>query len=301
MHMALLKPILANAAQRLQAAGIHSPLADAEIIIVMVLGFDRAQLKLKGGEEIIPDLMEKIESAIAKREQRMPLARIFGRITYRGLNFLVEEGVFEPSPETETILEHAHIYLESRARHRPLRVLDIGSGNGCMLLSLLAEQPHATGIGVDISGKAVDLARRNAEALGLSSRAEFRVSNWFSAIGENEKFDFILCNPPFVPQEMIPHLQPEVHLHDPHLALNGGRDGLDFYRRLARDFSIVAAEDGIGIFQMTRLIEAQVIWIFEKEGYHAQTLRNHFGLPMCIGIKQAEQRKSLWQRLKKTI
>src|ERR1043166_1853845 len=284
--------------QRFEAAGIHSPGADAETIAASVLGIVRAKLRERLDEEIGGEALRKLQEATQKREGRMPLARIFGSITYRGLNFSVEEEVFEPSPETETILEHAHIYLEGRVG-RPLRVLDIGSGTGCMLLSLLGDQPHATGVGIDISEKAIELGRRNAAALGVSSRAEFRQSDWLSAIGADEKFDFVLCNPPFVPRRMIPLLQPEVHLHDPHQALDGGRDGFDFYRRLARDFSRVAAHDGIGIFQMMRTIEAPVSRIFEKEGYIARTLRNHFGLPMCMAIREHERARNWLSRLKK--
>ena len=162
-------------------------------------------------------------------------------------------------------------------------MLDIGTGTGCLLLSALNEIPHSTGVGVDIADAAVAIAKENANISGVGARAEFRVSNWIEDV--HETFDVVLCNPPFVPSGLIETLVPEVKVHDPQASLDGGKDGLRFYRQLADDFLRVSHKGSIGIFHVSMTFIEQVKRIFQNAGYGSvEVCRNYYGVPMGIVI-----------------
>lgn len=295
-----LREILAGATRRLEAAGVYSPAADAAIIISAVLETTRENLKQRLDEAVADDWLEKIELAVRQREARIPIARIFGRTQFRGLSIKTGDGVFEPCIETETLIDHLQLILEKRGGKSPapLRMLDIGTGTGCLLLSALNEIPQATGIGVDISEAALFTAHENAVAAGLDSRAEFRKSDWIENVMGT--FDIILSNPPFVPTDLIETLVPEVRCHDPKASLDGGRDGLRFYRMLARDFIRLANPGGVGIFHVSMTFAEEVKRIFNRAGYaDARICRNYYGVPMCLAVFRDGfvQKKSFIQRL----
>ncbi len=290
--METLRDIMMDATRRLQIAGVYSPEADAAIIISAVLQTTRENLKRRLNEGATQDLRNHIERAVAQREQRVPIARIFGRTMFRGLNIRTGNGVFEPCVETETLIEHLHILLEKKPfPHKGgLRILDIGTGTGCLLLSALNEIPHSTGVGVDISSQAIDLARHNAMACGVGAQAEFRISNWIEDVPET--FDIILCNPPFVPSDLITTLVPEVQSHDPKESLDGGKDGLRFYRQLTDDFLRVSHQGSMGIFHVSMTFAEQVKRIFKRAGYdHVELCRNHYGIPMGLMVMRDSYRK----------
>lgn len=297
--MPLIRDVLKQSKSRFEAAGVYSPEADAELIVSYILGLPRAALKDMQDNQVTGDLQQKIEDAVRQREARLPLARIFGKTSFRGLTIKVGEGVFEPCVEVETIIEYAHMLLEKRQGQKnqgPLRILDCGTGTGCILLALLNEIPQATGVGVDISEAAVALARENAAACNLDARVEFRVNDWTSRI--NEKFDLIVANPPFVPTSVIPVLAPEVRVHDPYASLNGGKDGLHFYRRLAHDFDHLTNEGAHGIFQLSLTYCDMVHGVFLKNGYkNAAVKRSYFGIPMCVIIEKEDYRPSFLRKL----
>jgi len=164
-----------------------------------------------------------------------------------------------PRPETETLVEAA---LAAFGRGEPGRILDLGTGTGCLLLAALSEFPSATGLGVDIAPKAVEAARSNAERLGLSGRAAFAVSDWDAEV-EGE-FDLILSNPPYIPRREIAALDPEVRLHDPARALDGGEDGLSAYRRLALAAARRLTPSGLLIAELGAGQEADVALIMAE-------------------------------------
>jgi release factor glutamine methyltransferase len=298
--MNTLRDVLLNATQRLQAAGVYSPEADAAIIISAVLHTTREHLKDHLDETANSEQHQQIEAAVQKREQRVPIARIFGHTTFRGINIATGDGVFEPCIETETLTEHLHIMLQKTPRtHKgELRILDIGTGTGCLLLSALNEIPHSTGVGVDIADAAVALATENAKSCGVSGRAEFRVSNWLENV--TETFDVVLCNPPFVPTHLIQTLVPEVMAHDPKASLDGGNDGMKYYRRLPYDFLNVANEGAIGIFHVSMTFIERVKRIFLNAGYqNVEVCRNFYGVPMGIIVLRDNYRakQTLWDKI----
>jgi len=278
-RMKTLRDLLHDATLRLQVACVYSPDADAEIIISTILNISRKELKQRL-DQTIEDI-SAIEQAVAQREQRIPIARIFGQTLFRDITIKTGEGVFEPCIETETLIEHLHLALEKQPKTNP-RILDIGTGTGCLLLSALKEIPDATGVGVDIAGAAVALAKENAAANGVADRVEFRVSNWIDQVVP-ETFDIVLCNPPFVPSDLIKTLVPEVKLHDPHASLDGGKDGLRFYRQLTEDFLRVSHEGSIGILHVSMTFIEQVKHIFQTAGYQSvEVCRNYYGVPMGL-------------------
>ena len=166
---------------------------------------------------------------VRRRANREPISRILGEREFRSLPFSLVPDTLDPRPDSETVVEAALGWCGGRPG--PLRVLDLGTGTGCLLLSVLKARPDATGIGTDIAAGAVAAAARNAAALGLSERASFLRTDWDTGIGG--RFDLILSNPPYIPTSEIDGLEPEVSLWDPKAALDGGMDGLDAYRQLA--------------------------------------------------------------------
>ncbi len=295
--MSTFRQILHEATQRLQAVGVYSPEADAAIIISAVLHITREQLKDRLDEPVPAELQTSISDAVTKRENRVPIARIFGHTMFRGLKIETGDGVFEPCIETETLIEHLHLLLEKMPHKGALRILDIGTGTGCLLLSALNEVPHATGVGVDIADAAVALATQNAIGSGVGARAEFRKSNWIDNVSET--FDVVLCNPPFVPSDLIATLVPEVKSHDPKASLDGGKDGLRFYRQLTHDFLNVSHAGSIGIFHVSMTFIEAVKRIFHNAGYGSvEVCRNYYGVPMGLIVMRDSYRETqnLWQR-----
>ena len=184
---------------------------------------------LAHGSETLPaDIARRADAMVERRRAREPAAHILGRREFWGLEFEVTAAVLDPRPDSETLIEAALAQIADRAA--PLRIVDLGTGTGCLLLALLSALANARGLGVDVSPQAVELARRNAARLGLSGRASFSISDW--GAGVEPGAEIVLANPPYIRTGEIEGLQPEVALWEPRLALDGGSDGLGSYRRL---------------------------------------------------------------------
>ena len=211
-------------------AGLDTPDLDARVLVGHALGLDHAALVAAAAQSLGDNA-----AAVAALEQRRlagePVARIIGAREFWGLLLAVTPAVLVPRPETETVVELALSLVDDRKRS--LRIADLGTGTGAILLALLSELPNATGIGTDLSPDALDVARRNAAALGLGGRARFIVSDF--ATGLTGRFDLVMSNPPYVATSDIATLAREVRDHDPRLALDGGADGLAAYRAIAAD------------------------------------------------------------------
>lgn len=217
--------LIRYATERLRAAGVVAPERDARLICRWAAALDGAGLAT--ALDAIPDAAERgrFETAVDARARRVPVAQITGRRDFWGRAFRVTSEVLDPRPETEALIEAALSGAPAR------RILDLGVGSGCILLTLLAEWPEATGLGVDISQAALAVARDNAHRLGVEARVALARSNWFGNV--QGSFDLIVSNPPYIPRAEIAELAPEVRLHEPSLALDGGADGLDSYRVIA--------------------------------------------------------------------
>jgi release factor glutamine methyltransferase len=219
--------VLDEAALRLRSAGVESPRAEARLLLAHAMGVRREDI-ISGAH---PDdaALARFRTAVERRLAREPFAYIVGRREFFSLDFAVGPGVLIPRPETEMLIEEAlRRYPQADTT---LRVLDLGTGSGCLLLAFLSERPHAEGVGIDKSDIALRFARRNAEHLGIAGRARFLCDNWAESV--HARFDLIFANPPYVKSSDIPTLAPEIAAHEPAAALDGGLDGLEAYRRIA--------------------------------------------------------------------
>lgn len=219
-----LRPLLAQATARLAAAGVPDAGRDARLLLAAALGVDPMRLTLGLAEPPDAAALRRFDAALAAREARQPVAQIIGRRAFWGRDFRVTRDVLDPRPETETLVGLA---LGSSFG----TVLDLGTGSGAILLTLLAERCQARGLGTDLSPAALAVARGNAAALGLEDRADFALSDWFSAV--TGRFDLIVSNPPYIAAAEMAHLAPEVRDWEPRLALTPGGDGLAAYRAIA--------------------------------------------------------------------
>lgn len=230
--------VLRIAAVRLNTAGVSDPAGDARRLLSRhVSGTLAAMMR----DEISPIVEAQFEADIAEREKRRPVSHILGWREFWGRRFVVTQDVLDPRPDTETLIEAALRGPE------PKRILDLGTGSGAILATLLAEWPQANGVATDISDAALSVARKN-----LTSHAPDRwmaiKSDWFKDV--NGTFDLIVSNPPYITADAMQELEPEVTEYEPHLALSPGGDGLDAYRILARDFRNYLAPQGRALFEI---------------------------------------------------
>jgi release factor glutamine methyltransferase len=221
-------------ARMFAAAGLDTPALDARVLVGHALGLDHAGLTAAAERVLDPAERERIAAVASRRLAREPVSRIVGMKEFWGLPLRVNPVVLVPRPETETVVATALAALDRDGdRARPLRIADIGTGSGALLLALLSELPNAFAIGTDLSSVALALARDNAQRLGLSERAAFVACDFAAALAG--PLDLIVANPPYVTSAELAQLAPEVRDHDPSLALDGGPDGLRAYRALAAD------------------------------------------------------------------
>lgn len=265
---------LRRAAADLVDAGIGSAFTDARLLLQAAAGLDRAALLRDPNVQLSPDQAARYTGFIARRRAGEPVARIAGSRGFWSLDLAVTPDVLDPRPDTETLVEAALVALAGRLGE-PLRVLDLGTGSGALLCALLAELPAATGIGVDLSPAAADVARRNLEACGLADRATIVQGRWFEPV--DGVFDIIVSNPPYIPSGDIAGLDRDVRDFDPHLALDGGDDGLDAYRALAPGLASRLAPGGIGVLEFGIGQEAAVAAIMVGTGLAIRHVRGDLG------------------------
>ena len=222
----------------LAARGIDEPEREARILIEIAAGLTPERVLLEEARALTTAEAEALHSAVTRRLADEPLSRIRGSRAFYGRDFQVTPAVLDPRPDTETIVEQVLDWAsETGGRQRPLRLLDVGTGSGCLLVTLLAELPAATGLGTDVSPEALAVAEANAARHAVLGRARF--ARHRSLDGIAGPFDVLVSNPPYIPSGDIEYLEPGVKKYDPTGALDGGPDGLAVYRELARDAAIV--------------------------------------------------------------
>lgn len=236
---------LRAATTRLGAAGIESPYREARILLAAAIGADQAGLLRRRGGDLTTEEAIRFDRMVARRAMRISAAHVIGHREFWSLDFRVTEDTLVPRPDSELVIETA---LELRPEREAVRsILDLGTGSGCLLLAALSEYPAAWGLGIDLSPRTAMVARGNAETLGLGGRAAIAVGRWTEALAG--RFDLLLCNPPYIPADDIAGLMPEVGLHEPRLALDGGVDGLDPYRLLFADLPQRLTPGGLALFE----------------------------------------------------
>ncbi|MEC7257214.1 MAG: peptide chain release factor N(5)-glutamine methyltransferase, partial [Pseudomonadota bacterium] len=230
------------------------------LLLAHAARIDAARITLIAPEELNPDIAERFDRLIALRAVRVPVSHLVGERAFYGRQFKVGPEVLDPRPETETLIEAA--LAEPFAR-----LLDLGTGSGCILVTLLAERPDATGLGVDLSEAACLQASANAVMHGVQARADIRQSDWFAAV--EGQFDLILSNPPYIALDEWDSLSPDVRNHEPRLALTDEGDGLGAYRRIAAGARPYLAPGGRLLLEIGPTQARAVCALLEQAGFTA--------------------------------
>ena len=226
--------VIQRSSDFLARKGVDSPRLQVELLLAHVLQMPRMKLYLNFERPLMESELETLRGLIQRRGEREPLQHIVGSTSFCGLEIAVNRDVLVPRPETELLAEESWKFL-STLNSQPSTILDFGTGSGCLALAIATKCPSAAVHAIDISEAALKVARQNALRLGLAGRVLFHAGDGFNALTDGTRFDLIISNPPYIPGVEIETLQPEVRDHDPRQALDGGPDGLDFYRRLAAE------------------------------------------------------------------
>lgn len=272
-----------DARRRLEAAGVDSPVIDARLLLEAGAGVGRVDIITDPRRPVSDEQAAAVEALVRRRVAREPIGHILGHKGFWTLDFAVSADVLTPRPETEHLVEVA---METLPKGWPARILDLGVGSGAILLSVLSERPESTGIGVDTSEAALAVARTNAERLGFADRATLKHGNWTDGI--EGQFDLILSNPPYIPSADIDGLEPEVAKWEPRLALDGGPDGLEPYRRIIADLPRLLAPTGAFAFEVGKGQAEAVRALAEAQGLSTSVPRTDLaGIPRVVAGKRA--------------
>ena len=289
---------LASTRDLLEQNGVASPMREARLILCGAAGLTAADL-IRDPDALLdePDLA-RLRAMTARRAAREPLSRILGRREFWSLDLAIDAAALDPRADTETLVSAALAAFASR-RGEALRVLDLGTGSGAILCALLKELPNASGIGVDLSPEAAAIARANLAACGLAERSRVIVGSWGDCLapaspsltlphkggGNSGPYDLIVSNPPYIATGEIAGLDPEVRDHDPHLALDGGADGLEAYRALAPVLiRLLKASDGRFFFEIGARQSTDATTILADAGLRVMKITiDAAGLPRVIG------------------
>ena len=228
---------LRGATATLRAAGVENPAREARLLAELVVGCDDPP-QLSPGED------RHLTTLVARRAEREPFARIAGVREFWSLDFEVSMDTLIPRPDSETLIEFC---LDRFEHHPPARILDLGTGSGCLIVTLLVTWTGSSGIGVDVNERACAVAARNARRHGVDDRAWIMCGDWAGAL--DSTFDLVVANPPYVPRCDLPGLDPEVALHEPRLAIDGGADGYACYRRIVPRLPSLLSRHGMAVIE----------------------------------------------------
>ena len=226
--------VIKKSSEFLAKKGVDSPRLQTELLLAHLLKLPRMKLYLNFERTLLPTELDALRALVMRRAQREPLQHIIGSASFCGLEMLVNKHVLVPRPETELLAELGWQFLSSINSHPPT-CLDFGTGSGCIAIAIAAKCPTTRIVAVDISPEAIAVARQNAATHHVVDRVEFRCGDGFTTLNGADKFDLIVSNPPYIASDEIATLETEVREYDPRGALDGGADGLDFYRRLATE------------------------------------------------------------------
>lgn len=266
----------------LKAANIDSALIDARLLLQHALCLSPESFISSLETEVEDEYTARYFRYLDRRAGHEPTSRIIGMRAFWKQEFLITSATLDPRADSETLIEAALELLPDNTV--PLNVLDLGTGTGCLLLSLLGEYPNATGLGVDISTPAAEIASYNAKRLGLGERAAFFIGDWVELA--DGAYDLVVSNPPYIPSATIQDLMPEVAGYDPRAALDGGQDGLVAYRSLMQHLSRLLVPGGIAILELGIGQEEDVKKLAEEAGYQWLFTRTDLaGIPRALVLQ----------------
>jgi len=276
--------VQATTARALRDAGVEMPALDARLLLCLATGLTHEALIAHGQEPIAPEEAARLAAYVTRRLDGEPVSRIRGTRDFYGRDFLIDSHTLDPRPDTETLIEAAlDTIVQNGGKDRPLKLLDLGTGSGSILLTLLAELPQAEGVGTDASEGALRVAAENARRLGVAPRARFLAADWLD--GVEGQFDLIVSNPPYIPSAEIASLAREVAVYDPRPALDGGADGLDAYRRIARGAGLLLAPGGLLVVEIGASQADAVLALLQEAGFPVDESAVRWdiaGRPRCI-------------------
>lgn len=249
------------------------------MLLAHALGFTQSDLIRNPGQQIDTTIYERL---LVRRIGHEPVALIVGRREFWSMEFMVSPASIIPRPDSETLIEAAVAAFGDR--RQPTKIIDLGTGTGCLLLALLQEFPTAFGIGVDLAPDAAALAKANATRLGLRSRSAFLVGDWTEAISGS--FDLVISNPPYIPGPEVATLMPEVAHYEPRLALDGGPDGYDAHRTILSDLNRLLEPNGIAILELGRGQANYVSYLAREAGFQASFRMDLAEIPRAIVLNR---------------
>ncbi len=279
----ILKTAWKENAERLRKVGVRTPLLDARLLLQEVLKITYEQLLTQAKRELTDAEIVEFESLMDRRIKREPVSKILGVKEFWSLDFKVTTDTLDPRPDSETIInEVIKNYTDKEAE---LKFLDLGTGSGCLIITLLKEYPNATGLAIDKSLEALKVATENAETHKVDKRLELIQSDWLSNV--NGRFDIIVSNPPYIKKEALDYLPAEVRLYDPRLALDGGQDGLEIYKKLIPEVGNHLDILGKCFMEIGKWQEALVADIIKDNGYEIENIEQDLtGIPRVINFNK---------------
>ena len=253
----------------LAEGGIETNSLDARIILREIFNFDEKELILNSDLILSESKISKVQKIITRRLNLEPVSKIFGKRDFYNSTFSISDDVLDPRPETENIVEIANNFILEKGYES---FIDLGTGSGCIILSILKENKNLTAVGVDISIDAINIAKKNSKDMNLEKRSSFLVSNWLSSIYSS--YDLIISNPPYIPSDEIITLSKTVKNFDPLISLDGGQDGLECYKEIAQDINRVINKNGRVILEIGYNQAHDVIKIFESKEFKLLKIYN---------------------------
>lgn len=287
MSDAFLKSVWPQAVKTLKDnPDIETPVADARLLVQHVLNLSHEDLLMQGNRPVTAEESARLDDVLRRRLNREPVSRIVGHRAFWKSDFIVTPTTLDPRADSETLIEAALAHVQPGKGEEALRVLDIGTGTGCLLLSLLLEWPKASGAGIDISADAAEVAKRNAEAIGISARAEILAAGW-DDYKPATPFDVVVSNPPYIAHDEAPHLAPEVVRFDPPQALFADDNGLAAYRGILARLPELLKTGGWLLLEIGYRQEESVRALLEAAGLeYIETRRDLGGHPRVLVAKR---------------
>ena len=256
---------LKEAIEILQKNSVASAILDARILIQHVTSLSREDIVFKASNiDLSKNQQKKYFDLINQRAKKIPLTHLTNNREFFANNFYVDENVLDPRPDSEALIE---MVMEKFNKFSSLNICEIGCGSGCLIISLLKHFENWLGLALDISNKALLIAEKNAKFNQVLTRINFKQSDLFKNLSNDQIFDIIISNPPYIPTNDIENLQDEVRLYEPRIALDGGLDGLDFYRKIAEQSQKVLKNNGDIFLEIGCNQHQDVINIFEKNNF----------------------------------
>ena len=282
--------IIQRSTEFLARKGVDSPRLQIELLLAHVLQMPRLKLYLNFERPLSEEQITTLRELVRRRGEREPLQHLLGTVNFVGLELAVTRDVLIPRPETEQLVELAARHLAARnlGQAYPTRILDFGTGSGCVAVALAKQFPSAELHATDLSEAALRVARENAARHGVAERVQFHQGDGFAAVPAGMRFDLLVGNPPYIPGGEIAALQPEVRDHDPRLALDGGTDGLDYYRRFVAEAPVFLQPDARLIAEFGDGQEAALAGMFAAPGWSMEAIekdlsgRARFMVARCV-------------------